>query len=99
MTPEIQLLARLKQTGYFDRGEFDPQPVFQVCRVHFGLDVSTQAGSEQIDVMIRRLTADGLAQFEYSSEPTLHPKDKLDYWRLVLTPTGVATLEHDNPAA
>ena len=96
MRAELQLLARLKQAGYFERGDFDPEPVFQVCRVHFGLDIVNPIDREQIYAMIDCLTADGLARFEYSSDPKLHPKDTLDYWRLVLTALGGRTLQRDH---
>ena len=93
MTSELQLLTRLKQSGYFERGDFDPQPVFQVCRLYLQLAVSTPAGSGLLEAMIRRMTAAGLVRLEYSPDPTLHPKDKLDYWRLLLTPSGATKVE------
>ncbi len=41
---------------------------------------------------IELLTKSGLVRFEYTSDPSTHPKDVPDLWRLVLLPPGAALL-------
>lgn len=90
MTAGIQLLLRLKEAGYFEHRGFDPAAVFDVCRSHLLVDVATAEGSNKLSSLINSLVDDGLVIFEYSRDPSLHPKDVLDYWRLILTPAGLS---------
>jgi hypothetical protein len=94
MNPEILLLVRLKQSGYFDGLGFDPKPVYTVCHRDLSIDVTTTEGGRRLDELIRSLVSDQLIRFEYSPDPTLHPKDSLDYWRIHLTSGGQSKVEN-----
>ena len=93
----IELLRRLKEGGYFQPTTFDPAPIFQVCRRHLGIDVTSREQDERLTSVINGLVQSGLIKFEYSSDPRLHPKDSLDHWRLFLTAAGAAMLEEIMP--
>jgi hypothetical protein len=90
---ETEFLQHLSGRGYFKEGSFDPRAVFEAARKHLGIHVTSVEGSERLTTVINRLVRKGVIRFEYSGDPTLHPKDVLDHWRLLLTPAGVAELE------
>lgn len=93
MNADIQFLVHLQRTGYFDRKDFDPQTVLQVCRRLCSIDTSTVEGNDQLGALINGLVDQGLITFQYTKDPNLHPKDRLDYWRIELTSTGISTLD------
>ena len=95
MNPETQFLYHLRQRGYFAEGDYDPQPVLDAARKYLGIDARTAAGSDRLNIVINGLVQRGAIRFEYSRDPTQHPKDILDYWRLLLTPVGAAELERE----
>ena len=80
----MQFIAELKEIGYFGRESFDPSPVLKVAKKRLGIDVCRAGGSDQLSTVINGLVRRGVIHFEYSRDPVLHPKDVLDYWRLLL---------------
>jgi hypothetical protein len=90
---ETKFLRHLSNSGYFESGSFDPQPVFQAARKFLQIDVASREENERLTMIINRWVEEGVIRFEYSKDPALHPKDVLDHWRLVLTPAGVAEIE------
>ncbi len=95
MKAEANFLRHLNTRGYFGGGSFDPQPVFEAARQHLGIDVTSVEENERLTTVINRLVDDGILRVEYSQDPTLHPKDQLDHWRLLLTATGLAEIDGD----
>ncbi len=93
MKAESKFLTDLIENGYFAKGRFDPQPVFDAARKHLGIDVCSSEENERLTAVINRMVREGVIRFEYSQDPALHPRDVLDHWRLLLTPESAVTLE------
>lgn len=74
-----QIVRLLHEAGYFDRGNFYPSEFEGIT--HAGVRLGAQRA---LDV----LAGAEFTKFEYDSDPDLHPKDKLDHWRVVLTEKG-----------
>ena len=92
MTPELQILLSLERAGYFEKVDYDPRTVLQVCAACCGFDVGTLKGRDEVNSVICRMIAQGLVEFEYSSDSSVHPRDRLDFWRLVVTQCGRTAL-------
>jgi hypothetical protein len=92
---ETKFLRDLRQRGYFAKEGFDPQPVFDAAKKHLGIDATTVEENERLTTVINRLVREGVIRFEYSQDPSRHPKDVPDHWRIVLAPAGVALLEKE----
>jgi hypothetical protein len=76
-------LVALAEAGYFAAASYDPSAFIEIARNRF--NVSWQQALDE-------LIAAGLVQFRYSNDPTLHPRDSLDYWRASLTEAGKTLL-------
>jgi hypothetical protein len=77
-----ELLRAIARTGYFQQESFDPTDLCKLLdqlriKHHRALDLLTEAG---------------LATFQYTTDPLVHPKDSLDFWKLSLTEVGAKVL-------
>jgi hypothetical protein len=93
MNRGMLLLRKLDEGGYFARNDYDPRPVFDVCDRYLDIDVSTERGNNELTKLVNGLVGEGLIRVEYSPDPNLHPKDMLDYWRILLTESGMAAVK------
>ncbi len=83
------LLTALQESGYFSSASFDPSAFVSVAERK--LNVSWQYAVDQ-------LVKDGLATLQYTEDPNIHLKDRLDYWRINLTEAGREILaKRSNP--
>jgi hypothetical protein len=81
-----QLVAALAQSGYFDVTDFDPARFTRIVEGQLGVGTV-----RALDI----LAASGLTTFEYTSDPGLHPRDTLDWWRVSLTSAGKSILSEE----
>ncbi len=86
MTPklnetDLQVYRTLKACGYFERADFNPNPVWQAVASAKKMSLGDPQLSLEVDAFIARMKDAGLL-FSYTSEPDVHPKDVLDQWRL-----------------
>lgn len=77
----IKLLTELNSSGYFQLKPFDPSPVVSAA-ANIGID------DAELSTELNKLVDAGIIIFQYDQDPMLHPKDKLDYWRITLTEEG-----------
>jgi hypothetical protein len=78
------LVEKMGTMGYFGSSSYrtwQPQPLERLFE---------QEG--WVLAPIELLTKSGLVRFEYTKDPSVHPKDVLDQWRLVLLPPGATVL-------
>lgn len=76
--PEV-ILNALAAAGYFSRASYHPEHFCSVVEDKLGV------GRERA---LRALEESGLTKFEYDPSQAIHPREKLDYWRVVLTERG-----------
>lgn len=74
-----KLLLAIAKAGYFANDGADQDLFRRVAE----RDLNTSV-ERAIDV----LTGDGLVTFSHDTGPSVHPKDRLDLWRLDLTSHG-----------
>jgi hypothetical protein len=77
-TPD-SLLRAIAKTGYFEVKSYDPADLCDL--LEYKLNIGRDRG-------IRLLQESGFVLFQYNPDPTVHPKDRNDQWRLTLTESG-----------
>jgi hypothetical protein len=83
VNPET-LIKALAESGYFIRGSYNPD--------HFCSVVENKLGIGRARALAA-LEESGLTKFEYDPSPSIHPREKVDYWRVVLTEKGAKLVE------
>ncbi|MDH5730696.1 MAG: hypothetical protein OEZ58_17035 [Gammaproteobacteria bacterium] len=73
------IIKALDNSGYFQRASYNPEEFDKIVENKLGI------GRERA---LKALEGNGLANFEYDPDPTIHPREKVDYWRVVLTEKG-----------
>jgi hypothetical protein len=70
------LLALLERCYPFGDPSFNPDIIYRQAANEYGFE------PKYVLVLIDDLIRRRLVWFEYSQDPSLHPKDSLDHWRL-----------------